>query len=148
MRSVRAKKGLGQHFLIDLNIARQIVEGVIPGNYNTLIEIGPGKGVLTDIIFEQDNTNFSTVELDTESIDYLNVKYPEHTEKFVYGDILKYDLSVHKAPIALVGNLPYFISSQIFFKALDNRDSVNQMVFMIQKESQEKNGNSSWNLKM
>jgi 16S rRNA (adenine1518-N6/adenine1519-N6)-dimethyltransferase len=134
MQKPGAKKGLGQHFLNDKNIARKIVDSLLPGNYHSVLEIGPGTGVLTNFFLENNLPGFSAIELDTESIDYLQHEYPEHTEKFVYGDFLKYNLAELEPPVALIGNLPYFISSQIFFRAIEFRDSVDQMVFMIQKE--------------
>lgn len=138
MQRVGAKKGLGQHFLIDKNIARKIVDSLLPGNYASVIEIGPGTGVLTKFFLENNTPGFTAIELDKESIDYLNAHYPEHSEKFIFADFMKYPLTDVKAPIALIGNLPYFISSQIFFKLIDARDEVEQMVCMIQKEVAER----------
>jgi len=124
--------------LIDKNIARKIVDSILPGDFRSLIEIGPGTGVLTSYLIEKDMPGFMAVELDKESIEYLEKQYPHQKEKFVFADFLKYDLGKHEPPIALLGNLPYFISSQIFFRALEYRDHVNQMVFMIQKEVAER----------
>jgi 16S rRNA (adenine1518-N6/adenine1519-N6)-dimethyltransferase len=138
MQKVGAKKGLGQHFLTDNNIARKIVDSLKGDDYKTLIEIGPGTGVLTDIILNRDLQGYSAVELDKESVDYLLNHYPDHQERFIFADFLKYPLEDHAAPVALIGNLPYFISSQIFFRALEYRDAVSQMVFMIQKEVAER----------
>jgi len=138
MNAVGAKKGLGQHFLIDKNIARKIVGCLVPGNFNSLIEIGPGTGMLTQYILEHDFPGFTCVELDKESIQYLTDHYPQHRDKFVYGDFLAYPVDRHKGPVALIGNLPYFISSQIFFKVLEHRGQINQVVCMIQKEVAER----------
>ncbi len=138
MQKVGAKKGLGQHFLTDKNIARKIVDSILPDNFNSLIEIGPGTGMLTQFILEKEIPGFSAVELDRESIEFLLKEYPEQGEQFIFGDFLKYNLNKHEAPIVLIGNLPYFISSQIFFKALNHRDIVDQMIFMIQKEVAER----------
>ena len=138
MRRVGAKKGLGQHFLVDKNIARKIVDSILPGDHNSLIEIGPGTGMLTQFILEKEISGFGAVELDKESIEYLHKEYPEHKDQFVFEDFLKYNLNKHEKPIVLIGNLPYFISSQIFFKALNHRDTVDQMIFMIQKEVAER----------
>lgn len=138
MTKLYAKKGLGQHFLTDKNIARKIADSILPGDFNSLIEIGPGTGMLTQFILEKQFPGFTAVELDTESIDFLHNKYPEQRENYIFGDFLKYPLENHKPPIALIGNLPYFISSQIFFRALDYRNVVDQMVFMIQKEVAER----------
>jgi 16S rRNA (adenine1518-N6/adenine1519-N6)-dimethyltransferase len=138
MRKVGAKKGLGQHFLTDKNIARKITDSILPGDFNSIIEIGPGTGMLTQFILEKEFPGFKAVELDKESIDYLYIHYPEHKEKFIFGDFLKYPLDKHETPIALIGNLPYFIGSQIFFRALEYRNVVDQMIFMIQKEVAER----------
>ena len=79
MQRVTAKKGLGQHFLTDKNIARKIVDSLLPGDFNTLIEIGPGTGVLTGFLLEKYLLNFLAIELDKESIEYLNNTYPDHS---------------------------------------------------------------------
>lgn len=138
MQQVKPKKSLGQHFLIDKNVARKIVDSIITGNYHSLIEIGPGTGILTKLILEKRIPNFTAVELDSESHDYLQKQYPDYTSHFIQGDFLKYPFEKHKAPIALIGNLPYFISSPIFFRVLEHRSIVNQAVFMIQKEVAER----------
>jgi len=138
MQRVKAKKGLGQHFLTDKNIARKIVDSLLPGEFNTLIEIGPGTGVLTGFLLEKFPVNFLAIELDKESIEYLKNTYPDHTEKFIYGDFLKFSFDQYKSPIAIIGNFPYYISSQIFFRVLENRTLVNQVVCMIQKEVAER----------
>lgn len=138
MQKVRAKKGLGQHFLVDKNIALKVVDSLQKGEYNTLIEVGPGKGVLTEYLLKHEENDFIAVELDKESIGYLNVNFPEDKEKFIFGDFLKYSFEGLKEPIAIIGNFPYFISSSIFFKVLENKDKVNQVVCMIQKEVAER----------
>ena len=138
MQRVTAKKGLGQHFLIDKNIARKIVDSLLPGEFNTLIEIGPGTGVLTGSLLEKYPMNFLAIELDKESIEFLNHTFPDYTDKFIFGDFLKFPLSQFNVPIAIIGNFPYNISSQIFFRTLENRTSVNQIVCMIQKEVAER----------
>ncbi len=138
MSKVRAKKGLGQHFLVDKNIALKVVGSLQRGKYNTLVEVGPGKGVLTEYLLKQEEGEFIAVELDTESIDYLNTNYPDDKEKFISGDFLKFSLENMKDPIAIIGNFPYFISSSIFFKVLANHTKVNQVVCMIQKEVAER----------
>jgi 16S rRNA (adenine1518-N6/adenine1519-N6)-dimethyltransferase len=138
MQKVGAKKGLGQHFLTDKNIAEKIVSSLNYEGINTVIEIGPGTGVLTHSLLKLPLKSFLAVELDMESVKYLCTKYPEEKEKFIFTDFLKYSLEKHEAPLALIGNLPYFISSQIFFRALTYRDRVEGMVFMIQKEVAER----------
>ena len=113
MQRVGAKKGLGQHFLTDKNIARKIVDSMLSQPFASLVEIGPGTGVLTQYILQAEPEEFIAVDLDKESIDYLTVHFPEHANQFVFADFLKYPLEQHGAPMALVGNLPYYISSQI-----------------------------------
>jgi 16S rRNA (adenine1518-N6/adenine1519-N6)-dimethyltransferase len=148
MHRVTAKKGLGQHFLTDKNIARKIVDSLLPDNYSTLLEIGPGTGVLTQHLLEYNN--FKAIELDKESIDYLNKNFPEHSDKFVFADFLKHPIDQYPAPVAIIGNFPYYISSQILFKVLENRSSVDQVVCMIQKEVAEriaaKHGNKTYGI--
>ncbi len=138
MSRVRAKKGLGQHFLVDKNIALKVVESLQKGKYNTLLEVGPGRGVLTEYLLKQEENEFIAVELDKDSIDFLHLNYPQDKEKFVFEDFLHYSFDGLKEPIAIIGNFPYFISSQIFFKVLENHDKVSQVVCMIQKEVAER----------
>lgn len=148
MQRVSAKKGLGQHFLTDKNIAKKIVDSLLPENYSTLLEVGPGTGVLTQHLLTINN--FKAIELDKESIDYLNRTYPDHSEKFIFADFLKHPIDQYSHPIAIIGNFPYYISSQILFKVLENRSSVNQVVCMIQKEVAEriaaKHGNKTYGI--
>ena len=138
MQKVTAKKGLGQHFLSDKNIARKIVNSLVDTNFKTLIEIGPGTGVLTKLLLEKHYPNFVAIDLDKESIEFLNINFPLDREKFIHSDFLEYPLEKLEKPVALIGNLPYFISSQIFFRVLEYRDTVSQMVCMIQKEVAER----------
>ena len=133
---VRAKKHLGQHFLKDMNIAQQIVDGLTGHNgYNKVLEIGPGMGVLTQYLLNK--TAFSTyvIEIDTESVTYLKKHFEELTPRIIEGDFLKYNTSeIFSEPFAIIGNFPYNISSQIFFKALQIRDEIPEIVCMLQKE--------------
>jgi 16S rRNA (adenine1518-N6/adenine1519-N6)-dimethyltransferase len=138
MHGVIAKKSLGQHFLTDKNIAHKIVDSILPGNYKTLIEVGPGKGSLTEYLFDREAANFIAVEIDNESMDYLKQIYPQHQDRIVHADFLKFPLNNLELPIAIIGNFPYYISSQILFKVLDNRNAVDQVVCMIQKEVAER----------
>jgi 16S rRNA (adenine1518-N6/adenine1519-N6)-dimethyltransferase len=138
MQKVSAKKSLGQHFLTDKNIARKIADSLNTGNYKTLIEVGPGKGSLTEFLFSKDESAFIAVELDSESVEYLKEMYPAHINKFILADFLKYPIDNLENPIAIIGNFPYYISSQILFKVLESRASVNQVVCMIQKEVAER----------
>ncbi len=133
MSEVRAKKHLGQHFLIDKSVAERIAGVLQLKDLNVVLEVGPGTGVLTRFLIERDIDDLSVIEIDNESVQYLKRELPELN--IIEGDFLKYDLEKHgKGPIAVIGNFPYNISSQIFFKALDNKDKVHEMAGMIQKE--------------
>ncbi len=132
--SVRPKKGLGQHFLRDENIAKKIVLSLEADISNTVIEVGPGTGVLSKYLYEHYPEMF-VLEIDREAWDYLLKKFPEHQERIILGDFLKSDLLNRlEAPISIIGNFPYNISSQIFFRVLENRHKVEDVVCMIQKE--------------
>lgn len=138
--SVRAKKHLGQHFLTDLTIAEQITQGLTWENYTKVLEIGPGMGVLTQFLIEQ-KKDISVVEIDTESVAYLNDKYNGIRQELpIFSeDFLKMDLGAKfSEPFAVLGNFPYNISSQILFKVLDNRAFVPEVVGMFQKEVAER----------
>ncbi|MCU0450523.1 MAG: 16S rRNA (adenine(1518)-N(6)/adenine(1519)-N(6))-dimethyltransferase RsmA [Bernardetiaceae bacterium] len=139
--NVRPKKHLGQHFLTDLDIARAIAERLTGfGGYQTVLEIGPGKGVLTQFLVQ--NPAFAThvIDIDGESITYLAQSGLLAPERIVKGDFLALDLARQfgPGPLGLIGNLPYNISSQIFFKLLANRHQVPEMVCMVQKEVAER----------
>ncbi|MHA7055634.1 16S rRNA (adenine(1518)-N(6)/adenine(1519)-N(6))-dimethyltransferase RsmA [Aquimarina sp. M1] len=142
--AVRAKKHLGQHFLKDENIAKKIGDTLTLQNYTNVIEIGPGMGVLTKYILQKD-VNLIAMDLDTESIEYLNTSFPlEHpqireskgTFKVVEADFLKHNLNMlfDNEPFAITGNFPYNISSQIVFKTLENRQRIPEFTGMFQKE--------------
>lgn len=130
---VRPKKFLGQHFLKDHNIAEKIV-GSLSGhsNYQHVLEVGPGTGVLTQFLIQQSQYQTTVIEVDTESVDYLKNKYPDLL--ILHQDFLKIDFSAFPSPLAIIGNFPYNISSQIFFKVLDHREAVPEVVGMVQKE--------------
>ena len=135
MRRVKAKKHLGQHFLNDYSIAEDIVSQLEYKNKTTL-EIGPGMGVLTQFLTNRD-TNLEVVELDRESVFYLRLNYPKL--KIIEGDFLQLDIDeLYQEPISLIGNFPYNISSQILFKAFENRDKITEVVGMFQKEVAER----------
>lgn len=136
--SVKAKKHLGQHFLTDENIARKIVEGLSFENYKNIMEIGPGTGVLTKYLLEKEQ-NLYLAEIDTESIEYLKNTYPKITEEIFVGDFLKQDFNfINNEQIAIIGNFPYNISSQILFKIIDHYELIPEMVGMFQKEVAER----------
>jgi 16S rRNA (adenine1518-N6/adenine1519-N6)-dimethyltransferase len=131
---VKAKKGLGQHFLKDENIARKIVEALNWDTSDTIIEVGPGTGVLTKFILEK-NCTLKLVEIDSESIEFLKTNFPKTENLIVEKDFLKLNLSeLGEGNLKVIGNFPYYISSQIFFKVLDYKDIVTETVGMIQRE--------------
>lgn len=139
MTTVRAKKNLGQHFLNDKNIAQKIVESLQANNLNKVLEIGPGMGVLTKFLLQNKSFETSVVEIDRESVDYLNQHFPELKERIISHDFLKLNLHTYfQEPFAIIGNFPYNISSQIFFKVLEYRDQVPEVVGMLQKEVAER----------
>jgi 16S rRNA (adenine1518-N6/adenine1519-N6)-dimethyltransferase len=132
---VKPKKSLGQHFLTDKNIARKIIDGLTWNGYNNLIEIGPGTGVLTEFLLELENREIRFLEIDNESIEYLQGRFPDSAHQVIRADALKTDLSaIFNEPFAVIGNFPYNISSQLFFKILDNKNLVKETVCMVQKE--------------
>ena len=130
---VRAKKALGQHFLTDQKVAQTIVES-LKGPADVL-EIGPGMGVLTRYLLQRQDINLKLVELDSESVEYLLTHFPGMQGRLVEADYLKLDVNLlFKGTYKIIGNFPYNISSQIFFKILDSKDLVPEVVCMIQKE--------------
>lgn len=136
--SVRAKKHLGQHFLTDENIAKNIVDALSLENYSKVLEVGPGMGVLTKYLLDKKAEIF-VAEIDRESIDYLKNHYPKLEDQHFTGDFLKINITnVFKDQVAVIGNFPYNISSQILFKIIDFYDDVPEMVGMFQKEVAER----------
>lgn len=135
MKQVRAKKQLGQHFLTDLSIARRIADTVDAYPDAPVLEIGPGMGVMTQYLKEKPRP-FKVVEIDRESVDYLNERWPEFQPQIISGDFLRMDLQevFGGEQFVLTGNYPYDISSQIFFKMLDNKDLIPCCTGMIQRE--------------
>jgi 16S rRNA (adenine1518-N6/adenine1519-N6)-dimethyltransferase len=146
---VTPKKRLGQHFLTDLNIAKKIADSLI--NRNNIIEVGPGTGVLTEYFIHDSTINFKAIETDSEAYEFLQNKYYNYANKFILDDFLKYDISsLFNEKYSIVGNFPYNISSQIFFKVLDNKDNITEVVGMVQKEVAEriasKEGNKTYGI--
>lgn len=138
MSIVRAKKSLGQHFLRDQNIAKKITESLLPITRDVL-EIGPGMGVLTRHLLANSQFSVRAIDIDRESIEYLHQELPDYRNQILYGDFLKTNLTdLYQEPFSVIGNLPYNISSQIFFRIIENRNSVLQVVCMIQKEVAER----------
>ena len=143
MMEVRAKKSLGQHFLVDQGVARRIVDSLgassAEGAPAEVLEIGPGMGVLTKYLLERPDIDLKLVELDGESVDYLLTHFNGMQGRLWQADYLKLD--VHRlfpGQYRIIGNFPYNISSQIFFKILDDRDRVPEVVCMVQKEVAER----------
>jgi len=136
---VKAKKYLGQHFLKDETIAERIVKS-LSGEYNNILEIGPGMGVLTKYLIQEESiTSVKVVEIDQESVEYLNNNYPMLSGNIYSEDFLKMDLTqIYSSQYAIIGNFPYNISSQILFKVLENRDIIPELVGMFQKEVAER----------
>lgn len=131
---VRPKKHLGQHFLTDPAIAERIVESLQFAPGDTVLEIGPGTGVLTTFLLEKE-IRLLPVEIDQESVVYLKQKWPQLEEHIIEQDFLKMDIDQHiSGPFHVIGNFPYNISSQIFFRVLEYRQRVPSLVCMIQKE--------------
>ena len=127
------KKSLGQHFLKDENICKQIVAALEQNEFTQLVEVGPGGGALTKYLLQLKGFDFKAVELDDEKITYLETTYPSIKGKIIHQSILDIDAPFENA-FTVVGNFPYNISSQILFKVLDWKDQVNVMIGMFQKE--------------
>lgn len=141
MTSVRPKKQLGQHFLKDFTIAERIVTALTLENENeNILEIGPGTGVLSDFLIRKKIPKLILLDIDRESIAYLERKYSEESCQIVQGDFLKMNTNdlFASGRFSIIGNFPYNISSQIFFKVLDDKDKVEEVVCMIQKEVAER----------
>lgn len=135
MKTVRPKKNLGQHFLTDLNIAKAIADTVDACPGLPVLEVGPGMGVLTQFLMPK-GRELKVVEIDKESVAYLNENYPELRQSIVGEDFLRMDLNslFNGRKFVLTGNYPYDISSQIFFKMLDNKELIPCCTGMIQRE--------------
>ncbi len=154
---VRPKKALGQHFLTDLSVAQKIADALVvecpAGNAVSesvaehaatlkplpVLEIGPGMGVLSQYLLERGDLDLKMIEIDRESVDYLLTHFPKAAGRVIEGDFLKMNLSYFfPETFAVIGNFPYNISSQIFFRIIDHKDSIPQVVCMIQKEVAER----------
>ena len=138
---VRAKKSLGQHFLHDQAAAQKIVDGLKldQSKLTPVLEIGPGMGVLTKYLIEKKEADLKVVEIDWDSVAYLKKNYKALAGRIIEGDFLELELdTIFPSAMAIIGNFPYNISSQIFFKVLANRDKVSQVVCMLQKEVAER----------
>ncbi|MGB0368552.1 MAG: 16S rRNA (adenine(1518)-N(6)/adenine(1519)-N(6))-dimethyltransferase RsmA, partial [Flavobacteriales bacterium] len=136
---VKAKKHLGQHFLKDQTIASDIAEALTNhGNYNDVLEVGPGTGVLTQYLMGKD-FNLHAVEMDRESVAFLKQNFIQLTDNLIEGDFLRLNFDeITAGPLCVIGNFPYNISTQIYFKVLENKDKVPEVVGMLQKEVAER----------
>lgn len=149
MTEVKAKKALGQHFLADLNIARKICDALAaePGGEASaaacgrfvsprdVLEVGCGMGVLTQFLLRRSDITLWGAEIDTESVEYLHAHFPHFAPRLLAGDFLGMDLRARfPQGVKIIGNFPYNISSQIFFKVLENRELVPECVGMVQRE--------------
>ena len=149
--TVKAKKHLGQHFLRDENIAQKIADSLSLKNYDNVLEIGPGMGVLTKYLLDKKITTH-VIEIDKESVAYLKSNFLTLADRVIEEDFLKYDLNCifNNQPFAIIGNYPYNISSQIVFKTLEMRDQVPEFSGMFQKEVAqricEKKGSKSYGI--
>jgi 16S rRNA (adenine1518-N6/adenine1519-N6)-dimethyltransferase len=139
--SVKAKKHLGQHFLVDKGVSKRIADQF--GRHrgcSKVLEIGPGMGALTDYLLEQTENELWLMDIDDESIVYLNEHYPSLKGKIIHADFLKTNLATFfgSEPFAVVGNFPYNISSQILFRCLEYRNQIPEIMGMFQKEVAER----------
>ena len=132
---VKAKKYLGQHFLNDESVAERIADSLLLKGYKNVLEIGPGMGVLTKYLLKKDVKTY-VIEIDSESVEYLQANYLNLAPRIIEKDFLKYDLNAifNEEPFAIIGNFPYNISTQIVFKTLEMRDQIPEFSGMFQKE--------------
>ncbi len=132
---VRPKKYLGQHFLTDLSVARRIASALEATGCENVLEVGCGTGVLTQFLLGRDDMTLYGAEVDGESVEYLHEHFPDFAPRLIEGDFLKMDLAeMFPSGVCVIGNFPYNISSQIFFKILEFRDLVPEAVGMVQRE--------------
>ena len=137
--TVKAKKHLGQHFLNDESIAEKIADSLSLKGYNHVLEIGPGMGVLTKYLLKKDVITY-VIEIDTESVEYLQANYLNLAPRIIEKDFLKYDVNTvfKNESFAIIGNFPYNISTQIVFKTLEMREQIPEFSGMFQKEVAER----------
>lgn len=134
--NVRPKKSLGQHFLKNPEICDRISQSLtMHGNYQKVLEIGPGTGALTHFLLKRNEFETSVIEIDQESIAYLHLHFPQLKNRIIEGDFLRLNIAeLFHEPVAIAGNFPYNISSQIVFKILEHKEMIPEMVGMFQKE--------------
>jgi 16S rRNA (adenine1518-N6/adenine1519-N6)-dimethyltransferase len=138
MGRVQPKKNLGQHFLTDATIARRISDSITGNGYDTVLEIGPGMGMLTGYLIERGFPDFRVIEIDNESVHYLHSHFPD-LKNIIRGDFLSLDIDeFFPQKMGIIGNFPYNISTQIMFKALKHHDKIVEISGMLQKEVAER----------
>ena len=138
MNFVNPKKRFGQNFLTNDKIAEDIVSFLSDSKTKTILEIGPGKGILTKNLIKKSNKKKKFIEIDSECIEYLKIKFDGINDDLINKDFLKIDLNAFDKPISIIGNFPYNISSQILFKIYENKNIINEMVGMFQLEVAER----------
>jgi len=138
LKIVNSKKKFGQNFLKDISIANQIVSLISVEKIKTIIEVGPGMGILTKEILKIDKINKKFIELDIECCDYLLNNFSEIKKDLINDDFLKFDIKKYNPPITVIGNFPYNISSQILFKVFENKEIIYEMIGMFQYEVAER----------
>ena len=138
MNFLKPKRKFGQNFLTDDNIAKDIVSFLSDSKTKTIIEIGPGKGILTKYLLKISHKEIKFVEIDEECVSYLKNKYPNIEKHLINDDFLNINLNSFKQPLSIIGNFPYNISSQILFKIYENKNIVNEMIGMFQYEVAER----------
>ncbi len=140
MKKVTPKKHLGQHFLEDETIAARIVSQLtLPQGTTDVLEIGPGMGVLTNYLVQHPEYKTTLIDIDAESVVYLKEHYPQLAGRILEADFLRLDVGgIFAGKLAIIGNFPYNISSQIFFKVLEHRQQITEVVCMLQKEVAER----------
>lgn len=137
MSRVYPKKNLGQHFLKDQGIAAKIADSLTGNGYDSVLEIGPGMGVLTHFLISRGFPDFRVIEIDNESVHYLNENFADL--KIITGDFLSFDIDKYfSGKLGVIGNFPYNISTQILFRLLNHRDKVVEVTGMLQKEVAER----------
>jgi 16S rRNA (adenine1518-N6/adenine1519-N6)-dimethyltransferase len=137
MTRVQPKKNLGQHFLKDAGIAGKISDVLTGKGYDTVLEIGPGTGMLTNFLLKKNFTDFRAIEIDNESVSYLREHFPDLD--ITRGDFLSMDIeAAFPGKLAIIGNFPYNISTQILFRVLEHRNKITEAAGMLQKEVAER----------
>jgi len=132
---IQKKKKYGQHFLIDKNIAGKIIGGLKASKSGTIVEVGPGEGILTNLLIDRFNTGLYLIEIDNDLIAVLHEKFPSLNEQIIHADFLEINLEkTFNNDVSIIGNFPYNISSQILFNVIEYRQKVVEVVGMFQKE--------------